>query len=609
VDVYWTARRLGKSQKGAAADAHFSVSYAQKLEHQARNGDEALVERREKDLENPIPLDEVCAEALAALNDRTGVLWCRRYWGYELSGWQQEFWRILEDGWDSDDREFLLLNAPPGGGKSTVMVMFASKLIARDRGVRLLFMSRAHKLAVNNTRRLRNTLQRTSPASNKDGSEALATLGVDFGRFRPKIGGGDVWRAEEWTVVQMDGTAPEEKEPTCAAYGFDSLWIGNRLDGLFGDDLDVSRLIRNMDVVEGNRVTFDNELEPRVDQGGLLCLTQQRLGAFDFSAHVKSKMVLPDDDDGEGELLVPKYRQTAFKAHYDELCKGSESHRVSAPGWPDGCLLDPRNLPWRDVKRAMANPEVFKVVYQQEDPSESESLVQQIWVEGGRGEDGREYVGCWDKGRAGWEIPPSTPLPHFGVVTVDPSPTRYWSVQAWHLAAGSELRWLLEQHRERMEAPDFLDWSTTLGDWTGLAEDYRKLYLRAGGRLTHLIVERNAAQRFMLQYDHFHRWRQAHGVQLIAHDTHTNKADAEFGVQMIGPRWRDGQVRLPGAGMGRISSMRLVDEVTRYPYAPTDDCVMGQWFLEHNAANLGRRLNRKPKQPWRPSWGRQTAKV
>lgn len=607
--TFWAAFNNGASIRRAAAAAGFSESTAKGLLKKPQNGQDYVSRRREQSIPDvPVPLDDVCDEAKEALTDRTGYLFCKRYFGYELSPFQQAVWQDLEDAWDSPNREYLCLNAPPGLGKSTVVVMFAAKRIVLNRAIRILFISRAHSLAARNTGRLRRALERASTAVG-----AASTLSHDFGRFRPRQGG-DIWKREEYVVEQMDGSPIEEKEPTVAAFGFDAEWIGNRIDLLLGDDLDSTRSTRNMEVVEGNREVYDGELEPRIEGGGLLALTQQRLGAFDFSAHVLAKVILPDDD-GTGDDIdgEPMYRHVIYKVHYDDLCQGVETHRHDAPAYPDGCLLDPRRMPWRDVRKAMNNPARFKIVYQQEDAGANDALVQKIWVDGGRGTDGIMYLGCLDRDRGAWELPRRSDGslgldgPVAGYITVDPSPTKYWSIQAWVHHPASEQRFLLDLHRERMEAPDFLEWSHGLGEFTGIADDWWHNFRDLGVPLRYIIVERNAAQRFMLQYEFFQRWLRLRGVQLIAHDTNRNKADADYGVQMLGPVWRDGRVRLPAkqGNPGRIAMMRLVDEVLRYPHSSTDDCVMGQWFLEHNLVQLARRTApRKPVRvdPRRPSW-------
>lgn len=491
---------------------------------------------------------------------------------------------------------------------STIIVGFACKRIVLDRAIRTLFISRAHSLAERNAMRVRRALERVSPPPT-----GLATLAGDFGRFKPKQGG-DVWKRDEFVVEQMDGTPIEEKEPTVSSFGFDSEWIGNRVELVLGDDLDTTRSTRNLEIVEKNREVFDNELEPRLESGGLFVVTQQRLSAFDFSAHCKSKLILPDDDgSGDDAEGTTQYRHIVYKAHYEEKCAGlplveqRALHSSTAEPWPAGCLLSPTRLGWRDVRKAMNNRDRFDVVYQQNDPGESGALVQKLWVDGGRGPDGQLFIGCWDNDRGLWQLPDGLEGDLIGVMTVDPSVTRYWSVQAWVYHPVSQARFLIDLHRERMDAPDFLDWSHTEKKFVGLAEDWFHNFAKLGVKLSWLIAEANAAHRHMLQYEHFHRWMRAHSVQVIGHSTQRNKADEELGVEMLKPRWRDGQVRLPGKGQARIQSLRLVDEVTRYPNSVTTDCLMAQWFLEHNLDRIWIAAPEDQPKLKRPGWLKRRA--
>lgn len=606
IERYWSLRGQGMTVSEAARTAGVSRRLASSWENPtaARNGAASSAKKRSALVpEKPIPLDAVCPEARAALDDRSGYLFAKRYFGWELSPFQQSVFRELEDAWESVDREYLCLNGPPGLGKSTAFVVFAAKRIVLWRAIRVMFMSRSASLALKNAGQLRRALERTNPAVAAD-----ATLAGDFGRFKPRTSG-EVWRREEYVVEQMDGEPIEMKEATVTAFGFEAEWLGNRIDLLFGDDLDSTRSLGNMDTIERNREIYDGELEPRIGERGLFVIGQQRLGPFDFSAHVLSKRVMPDDDDGEGEDPegVPLYRRIAYKVHYDEVCAHLPTeerrllHRPDAPAYPEGCLLDPRRMPYRDVRKAMQSPR-FRTVYQQEDTTETDALVQKVWVDGGRGTDGVQYLGCWDKDRGAWELPQGL-SGLVGVVTVDPSPTRFWSVQAWAVHPASQQRYLLDLHRERMDAPDFLDWSHHLDTFTGIAEDWWHNFARLKVPLRYVIVEINAAQRFMLQYDHFHRWSSKREVLLLPHSTHRNKADDDYGVQMIRPRWQHGQVRLPYKGQGRISSLRLVDEVLRWPKSATDDCVMGQWFLEHALATSIIGTDEESNDPaWVPSW-------
>ena len=194
------------------------------------------------------------------------------------------------------------------------------------------------------------------------------------------------------------------------------------------------------------------------------------------------------------------------------------------------------------------------------------------------------------------------------MASADPSPSQFWALQCWAYAPETEFRYLLESYRRKMDAPSFLDWSHERQSFSGIAEDWWQISNNLGHPITHWIIEANAAQKFILQYDHFRRWAALRNVQLVPHYTHSkNKGDPKYGVQMLAPLWRVGRVRLPGKQNteARPHSMLLVNEVTRWNAegtgARTDDCVMAQWFLEHNLEKLYLPTMINTRQ-WRPSW-------
>jgi hypothetical protein len=56
---------------------------------------------------------------------------------------------------------------------------------------------------------------------------------------------------------------------------------------------------------------------------------------------------------------------------------------------------------------------------------------------------------------------------------------------------------------------------------------------------------------------------------------------------MIRDWWRSGRIRLPGKGLeARTASLKLVEEVQRYPNAGTDDQVHANWFAISHLPNI-----------------------
>jgi hypothetical protein len=79
-------------------------------------------------------------------------------------------------------------------------------------------------------------------------------------------------------------------------------------------------------------------------------------------------------------------------------------------------------------------------------------------------------------------------------------------------------------------------------------------------------------------------------------------------VQTVGPLYRHGLVRLPGeiSSGSKAKVMPLVREVTRWPDASTEDCLMAQWFLEFKLPVLSHTPKPLPDQA-RPAIVRQLA--
>ena len=617
---YFELRSESWSQAQAAKKAGFSVATAQRLEKDPRyqfsiKAKERLIQDATENASEPKDYDDLSPDAQHAYEDFS--FFQERYFGRIAMPWQAQAAESIVKLLETPNEEYVVINAPPGSGKTVTFVHdIPAWLTVRNRAIRGMIGSATMSLAKRNLMRLRRTLERPEPEKAEtnalrrgDALDAVATLAGDFGRFRPVDR--EIWTNEAFIVSQSgDAGAISEKEPTWSAYGIDTAFIGGRYDFVMWDDLVDPRKMRTLEQKEALQDVYQDVCETRLEPGGLLVLQGQRISSDDlyrFALDMNAPMPEEDDDFdfdmaeyteriGEGRK-GKKYHHIIFKAHYEEVCDQTE-HKKSAAPYPQGCLLVPRRIPWSKVSTLMANRgERFSVLYQQQDIDASEVLVPNAWV---YGHD--EFVGCIDKERDRLEIPVGLNVSEcVSVATADPSPTNFWSVQWWIYDPNSDRRYLIDLLRKKMDAPDFLDWSAEAGRFVGVMDEWQQASQTLGFPITTWIVEANAAQRFLLQYDHVRRWRSLHGVDIIPHTTSRNKSDPQFGVETIAPHWRFGRVRLPGRAEGKTVAMRLVDEVTKYPHGRTDDCVMAEWFFEWNLPHLS-----TPSDPtmtaWRPSW-------
>jgi hypothetical protein len=576
----------------------------------------------------PIPPEMLCAEAQAALMDFG--LFRRRYLGRGPSPWQEhaaaELVGLLEEARRTRDREFVVVNAPPGSGKSTLFTHDLSVwLICRDRRIRILIGSRTTSQATKYTRRIRRSLQQLdilAPRAEdvRAGLAVLpeAVLVEDFGRFQPLGRGDDVWQMGGFTVEQHGGLLVAEKEPTVTAFGFDSDYLGMRVDLAVWDDLVDFDNVRNLDVIENLQESWDSVAENRIDPGGLNVLQGQRLRHNDLYRYCLDKRRARDEEMEEPseEDFVPKYHHVLYRAHDEARCR--ELHkRTDPPQDPadpekGGCLLDPRRLPWRDLRTLMEeDPDTYRVVYQQEDLDPGSALVRRIWVDGGKDEvTGTVHVGCWDHERGQWQLPPpaAVPAPNHAAVVIDPSPSNWWACQFWLYNPASERRFLLAADRRRMEAPELVDWNHDRGEFTGFLDEWWHRSVELGLQFRYVVVEVNVAQKWLLQYDHAKRWATKRGVTFVPHTTGVHKTDEKRGIPAVKNHWRTGRIRLPGKPDGsRAASELLVREVLRWPHGTTDDQVLAHWFFEFTLPKLAPRADRGRPTQRLPSWIRDGA--
>lgn len=634
---YLILRRGGESMRQAAIKA--GVNY-----HSARDNESGRTSTRAwtqaKEQVNKIGVstipafDDLSPEVQEAHQNIEAF--ALRYFGIILQPWQMEATEHIFALLDSPQEEYTVINAPPGSGKSTffakVIPAFAT---CRNRAIRGMIGSSTQRLAEWYTRRLRAEFEREHVARAELNDQKLGlavdaerTMQQDFGAFKPDAK--EIWRADAFTVLQPDDQPLSQKEPTWSAFGMDSGFLGGRFDLVIWDDVWDPRKMRNSESRSDMYRWWDEVAETRLEPGGLFILNGQRMSSDDIYRYALDKKTPLDEDDmveggmvseenSERDASFPvetppsavhedaKYHHLKYKVHYEDRCQGD--HGVNAAPYPEGCLLYPRRLPWRRVRHIKAQtPDRYEILYQQEDSDPSSVLVDPVWISGGVGNDGVDHVGCWDNDRDLWELPMYLPSEPIIVASADPSPSNYWALQCWAYVEESNYRYLLESYRQKMDAPSFLDWNHEQQTFTGIAEDWWQISNDMGTPIQYWIVEANAAQKFILQYDHFRRWASTRGVELVPHYTHSkNKGDPKYGVQMLAPLYRTGRVRLPGkqGTPARPHSLLLVNEVTKWnpegTGSRTDDCVMAQWFFEHNLEKIYTPEVESVRQ-WRPSW-------
>ncbi|MGB1225779.1 MAG: hypothetical protein ACPHCN_16785 [Mycobacterium sp.] len=625
VSTSWVERETAKWKRG-----ELTVPKGTKVKrtsdssgHRKTNTPQAI-EREAGQFDFPKAEHELVPDAARALEDID--YFARRYYGIPLLPWQVMDAAKVVELQGTDEREFAVINVAPGAGKSTFHGrILPAWLTARNRALRGMIGSATSTISTQLISQLRQDMLRESPDLINDVDikrgyiQAMSTLPRDFGRFRPDVSGA-LWTRNAFEVAQLDDRRLNQKEPSWSAWGYKTTFIGHRVDFALWDDLWDQTMFKTSDARDELFRWWGDTAEARIEPGGLLLLMGQRLNVGDIYRHALDMVVDLDDyeDMGDPDLVKHKYHHIRFPAIDESMLTGDKQLDKAllakdAPPWPDGPLLDPKRLPWSELRTIKANdPNKFALVYQQSEEGVTERLVDPLWVSGGQNPDSGEYhPGCRDDDRRLWEVPQNLAGPLVSVAMTDPSGTNRWG-HLWYLwqpqVAGEteDVRHLMALEHKRMPADQFLDWNSSTNTWSGLMEEWWQTSNELGQPIKWWIIEQNAAQRYLLQYDHVKRWMSARGVRIIGHNTHRNKHDPDLGLTAtIPPVWRRGLLRIPykdALSEGAYRDMKALDFIKMhqdYPHVSADDLVMAAWFFEVNKDQIrpsmgDRRQQRRP---------------
>ena len=573
---YFDARNSGLGVDAAAKKARLSTSTAYRFERgdQGSGGLEAASLLGVTTVAGNLVDQPLSPEAVKALDDF--AYFRLRYFGRKSMPWQERAAYEVLRSIESPDREYIVMNEPPGSGKSTLFTHdIPCWLIAKNRRIRIMIGSRTERQARMYVGRIKRSLERDAPLRADAESlaagiafDAEACLQDDYGAFKPE-GRSDLWRAEALVVRQLDGVQLDDKEPTASAWGQDSGFLGGRFDLVIWDDLVDRKNTKTPESKDMIREWWDSEAETRLEPGGTLLLQGQRIAHDDLYRYCLDKKTLDEK---------PKYRHVIYKAHDEDRC--TNDHEPGS-AWPTGCLIDPHRLPWKHLETLKHNnPRSFAIMYQQEDGDVVGGLVDPAWIAGGVDADGYPAPGCLDRDRVFLD-PPAHLLSGNGwsFVTVDPSPTEWWGIIWWLYDPESQNRYIIDLHKRRLNPEQFLSLDLNTFDWSGLVHEMYWNSVDLDIPISHIVVEVNAAQRWLLNQPHVQKWSAMTGVSFVPHTTSVNKQDPKFGLESIGDLFRQGFIRIPwGDFATRTRCQHLVDEGTRYPDYDTTDLIMSTWF-------------------------------
>jgi len=564
-----------------------------------------------------------------------------------------------------------IINTPPGGGKTTTITHdFVIWLICRNRNIRIGLGSRTTGQSEKYVRRARTTLEKNVLLNMEFGrfkpvepelwrKDAFVVDGVQGHEaslhYKLAMAGFDPENPE--VLKRLEDPNDEihdilnalssvfvtgEKEPTCSALSQDMGFLGGRFEVNLWDDLCDRSNSRTAEQREGLTEWWHAEAESRCEPGGIVALIGTRFGKYDLYRHCKELVYSTDDDldemimknvsanmtpeqiqaakDEALKLMADKYgedyelserksqaiyRYARFPAHDEDKCKSPNSLKNEDH---IKCVLDPQRFTFRHIQKVQASdPRKFALTYQQLDDETVSSLVKEVWLTGGMDNDGFLLPGCFDYERKLLQIPNVSKDECYSIVTVDPSANNWWSIQWWIYNAQEDKDYLIDLLRIRLSAGNFLEWNKQTSQYRGIMEDWQKRSVEMGWPIALWIVEQNGAQRYLLQYKFIKEWMAKHKTLIKGHETSRNKTDVEYGVETLGPRYKQGLVNLPYTDQDlktRVVVNEFKTELMEYPDGLTSDMVMGHWFLHFNRYSLpsslkvGKNIKRELQHPY-----------
>jgi hypothetical protein len=234
-------------------------------------------------------------------------------------------------------------------------------------------------------------------------------------------------------------------------------------------------------------------------------------------------------------------------------------------------------------------------MYQQNDDFTLGGLLDPAWLTGGVDQMGQWAPGCYDNDRS-IRQPGHHPPGTYSFITVDPSPSEYWGIHWWLFDEDNQFLILMDSKRTRLTPEQFLYRDIETGHYSGLIHDWWENALTRDLPLNTVVVEINAAQRWLLSQPHIQRWTQTTGVTFTPHTTNRNKHDPEFGLESLGAWFKHGRIRIPNATPhDRLTVHPFINEALKYPNAKTTDMLMSAWFATlHTQSGYARKNQQGP---------------
>lgn len=492
---------------------------------------------------------------------------CSKFLHQSLWEHQLRWWDVLEGNeprtlhpnmrWSPGDAQMVLLNVPPGFGKSmTITVNYVVWRICMDPNVRVLIVSASEKMARKFLYAVKQRLV----------SPVYSELQIRFGPS-----GGFRASAESWTTTEiyLGGKDDGEKDPTVQALGMGGQIYGARADLIVVDD---AVLLKNAHQYNDQIDWLTQDVVTRLPEGvpdAKLIVVGTRVAPIDLYSKLRDEF-----RDGDGNSVFTYFAQPAVLEYADDpadwVSLWPDTHDRAGnvvPKWPGSALKSRQNK---------VRPSTWAMVYQQLDVS-AESTFDATLVQ--RAVQGMRKPGTLEDGDAVWNRPGGM-RGLYVVAGLDPAAAGYTAAVVLAVDRQSRRMFVLDVFNRANLNPRAM--RDLIEKWTV------KYYVNEWQ------IEENAFQRFLVQDDEVRGFLFSKGVILRGHHTGRNKLDPDLGVSSLAALFEPdasgrAMVQLPCANSSFPGVSALVEQLIAWQpgvKSLRQDTVMAFWFAAKRAREL-----------------------
>lgn len=495
----------------------------------------------------------------------------RRYLQSETYAHQQNMIDVIEGrepSWlhpsmkyEPGDQNLILINIPPDHAKTiTITVDYATYLLCTNPNERIVLVSKTAELA---SQMLWAVKQRLTHPKYRD-------LQTDYGPIEGYNSGDALWQQSK-ILFPSEIRDPDEKDPSIQIVGIGGQIYGARSTKIFVDD---AVLLSNSAEHEKQRRWLQQEVVSRLGHTGQLIVVGTRVDTVDLYRELRNPDNYEDGTSPWTYLGMPAVLEFADDSHdWVTLWPRSDRPWPGSKDLPDETNTYPRwDGPRLARRRAIMDPRVWSMVYQQQDVS-SDAIFDPKAIRGCM--NGQRTVGKLS-GENKHHNRPEGMQGLYVICSMDPAMAGETASIAYAVDPRTLKRWVLDAHRMRAPSPQAI--RDLIFSWTDKYEP------------ASWVIEKNAFQLFLTRDEQIRTFLANRGCAMVEHYSGNNKLDPDFGVASIAPLFNEQMIELPSSHNCEGVKALVEQLITWRPGVKGKDLIqdlpLALWFAEIKAREV-----------------------